>query len=584
MPDTGGCVLGDLSPELVIKILHYCDYSAIFKFAATCKAYQKIVADTTSLQLHIELEANGLEIVKGSFKGEATYSIILEDLRRFRDAWLNLDVSEPITRSLGESETLLWELREGFYIKAFSRSRHYARADAIQFIPLDSESPDPPPLMFDFKFNEFTVDPEQGLIAMICRADDFDLGNTCDIHLCSSATGLAHPLAQYPKLTVAFDYPLPPFSSQFALEIMGHRLLTKAAHSGANNYELLIWDWRHGALLHRISSREGMCDFTFLDQRHLVVLSVTRSNPDRAILNKFALMIYAITWDASLQIAANTAHVRVEDISISEPILHLAFPRLRESVRIREKGLFLRSDPTPGRTIYANSAAFSCPRANTLSISLSSDGPWTSGEPRSYRIFVDGGYLLDLIRTNSGNVTSVVPWSAWGVNTRWFTAPEDPSYWICWMSGSRYVRPLSQPPYYCVFEFSSPTVGRFQGHSARSSPASSDVDTGVGALEMNNGFGDLGRLDNYLLDVLADTASGSDPPEPIIVTVGADNPSTINADNDHHFDEPITSRLPYRVVCRGNNQLDHEGWQINRDCIVGVFVSSIYPYPECTSK
>ncbi|EUC59010.1 F-box protein, putative, partial [Rhizoctonia solani AG-3 Rhs1AP] len=304
MPDTGGCVLGDLSPELVIKILHYCDYSAIFKFAATCKAYQKIVADTTSLQLHIELEANGLEIVKGSFKGEATYSIILEDLRRFRDAWLNLDVN------------------------------------AIQFIPLDSESPDPPPLMFDFKFNEFTVDPEQGLIAMICRADDFDLGNTCDIHLCSSATGLAHPLAQYPKLTVAFDYPLPPFSSQFALEIMGHRLLTKAAHSGANNYELLIWDWRHGALLHRISSREGMCDFTFLDQRHLVVLSVTRSNPDRAILNKFALMIYAITWDASLQIAANTAH------GISSHTRERAIPSVRSYSRphhIRKFGCILVS-------------------------------------------------------------------------------------------------------------------------------------------------------------------------------------------------------------------------------------------------
>ncbi|KEP46733.1 F-box-like domain protein, partial [Rhizoctonia solani 123E] len=425
---------------------------------------------------------------------------------------------EPFVAIIGSDDPSIMDASNPGFGEPITSRLPYRLVYAIQFIPLDSESPDPPPLMFDFKFNEFTVDPEQGLIAMICRADDFDLGNTCDIHLCSSATGLAHPLAQYPKLTVAFDYPLPPFSSQFALEIMGHRLLTKAAHSGANNYELLIWDWRHGALLHRISSREGMCDFTFLDQRHLVVLSVTRSNPDRAILNKFALMIYAITWDASLQIAANTAHVRVEDISISEPILHLAFPRLRESVRIREKGLFLRSDPTPGRTIYANSAAFSCPRANTLSISLSSDGPWTSGEPRSYRIFVDGGYLLDLIRTNSGNVTSVVPWSAWGVNTRWFTAPEDPSYWICWMSGSRYVRPLSQPPYYCVFEFSSPTVGRFQGHSARSSPASSDVDTGVGALEMNNGFGDLGRLDNYLLDVLADTASGSDPPEPIIVT------------------------------------------------------------------
>jgi hypothetical protein len=80
--------------------------------------------------------------------------------------WLDLNMEQPVVRSLGNSEMLLWELREGFYVKAFSQSRGQF-ADALQFVPLDHETPDPPPLMFDFVFSEFTTDPAQDLIAMI---------------------------------------------------------------------------------------------------------------------------------------------------------------------------------------------------------------------------------------------------------------------------------------------------------------------------------------------------------------------------------------------------------------------------------
>ncbi|CAE6430350.1 unnamed protein product [Rhizoctonia solani] len=562
MHDTGTFMLGSLSPELIIKILHHCQCSTIFRFAATCKTYHELVAQTTSLQLHIELEANGLELVKGSFKEYATYSVILDDLKRFRDAWLNLDFKEPIVRPVIKSEMLLWELREGFYIVAFSQSGG-SDADALQFVPIDVEIPTPPPLLFDFTFSEFTADPGQGLVATI--SGDPDSTHKCHVDLRSAVTGLAHPLAEYPRLTVEVDFESPPFSSGYSIEIMGHMVLVKVSHPRVHIYELLIWDWRSGILLQRISSREGMCDFAFLDQRHLVVLSATRSDLNRETL---ALLVYATPQNASALHTSPGKQWRIVDFPFSRPILRLEFPRLKESSEITERGFFLRSDPTPGRTIYAKSAAFACPYATTLSMTFCfhrTSANW--GVSPFYRVFVDGQSLLKHIYANSRDETQVIPWSVWGTDaTRWFTAPEAPDHWICWMSGSKYVRPLHDISHYCVFDFSPLVAGRFQGRNVQSHPAALDVHSSGGP-----DIGDIGLLE-YLDSCLLDFVADSPDHKPVIVTVGADSPSTINTGklDGVGFDEPIISRLPYRVVCKGNNEEDHEGWQINRDGIIGV--------------
>ncbi|KAH7345503.1 hypothetical protein B0J17DRAFT_702886 [Rhizoctonia solani] len=560
MHDTGTFMLGVLSTELIIKILHYCECSTILRFAATCRTYDGLVAQTTSLQLHVELEANGLELVKGSFKEDATYSVILEDLKRFRDAWLSLDFREPIVRSVMKPEMLLWELREGFYIVAFSQSGG-GDPDALQFVPLDAETADPPPLLFDFTFSEFTADPGQGLVATI--SGDSDWTHRCHVDLRSTRTGIAHPLAEYPRLTVEVDFELPPFSSGYSVELMGHMVLAKVSHPRARICELLIWNWRSGTLIQRISSRNGMCDFAFLDQQHLVVQSVTHSDLGRDIL---ALLVYAIPQSAPAAYASPGKQWQVEDFPASQPILQLEFPQLKESSEITERGFFLRSDPTPGRTIYTKSAAFACPYAMTLSMTFCfhrTSADW--GVSPFVRVFVDGRSLLKHIYADSYDETKVLPWSVWGTDaTRWFTAPEAPDHWICWMSGSKYIRPLSDIPYYCVFDFSSRVADRFRGRNVY--PAALDVhdadDPEIG------GVGLLEYLDSCLLDFIVDSPNS----KPVVVTVGADSPSTINigGSGGAGFDEPITSRLPYRIVCKGNNEEEHEGWQINQDSIVGV--------------
>ncbi|CAE6447894.1 unnamed protein product [Rhizoctonia solani] len=557
--------LDGISPELIIQILHYCEYPSILSFAATCKAYHELVVQSTSLQLHIELEVQGLEIVNQTCQRGTSYAVLLNDLRRFRDGWLDLEFAAPVDRLVGDSGMLLWELREGFYIRAFSRFEERF-SDALQLIPLDSTIPVPLPLTFEFTFNEFTADPRQELLAMLSRDTKRDAH--VHIYLCSSTTGLAHPSARHPRLTAEFDFETPYFWPGFSIEIMGRLVVAKVLHPQAHIYELLIWDWRAGILLDRISSQRGICDFTFLDQQHLVVFSGSQSKQEH--LDTLALLVYVISKETPTCTGPpNNGPLRVADFPISQPILRLEFPRIRESLRISETGFFLRSEPTPGRAMHTTSVTFACAYAITLSMTFffrdTFDG-W-GGYPY-YRVFLDGKFLLDQVRTCLNSGMRVLPWSSWGANvTRWFVEPEGPDHWICWMSGSRFITSLPNRPYFCIFDFSPPAVRRYRDRFAQAHPVALDHLVDHSDLAMADGFEDLDRLAGDI-----NLFSQKSPPghELFAVTVGADNPCIIKADEYPGFEESITSQLPYRLVFRTNNRKNHEGWQINGDCVVGI--------------
>ncbi|KAH7311779.1 hypothetical protein B0J17DRAFT_687629 [Rhizoctonia solani] len=547
-----------LSSELIIQILHCCEYPTILRFAATCKEYSDLVTHSTSLQLHIELEANGLELVKGSFKRDATYSVILDDLKGFHDSWMNLHFGQPIVRPVGKARMLLWKLQEDFFIKAFSQSQgHYA--DALQFIPLDSTTPDSPPLLFDFTFHEFTVDPGQGLVAIVSR--NLGLFTTIQVDLCSIGTGLAHSFAQRPRIIAEFKFERPFFAPKLTVEVIGNMVLTKISHPRLHTYEILIWDWKSGNLVNRIASRQGICDFTFLDRHHIVMLSGTHSEPNRDDLCNLELLIYALSDDGSYYRDTSQSQL-VTDLEVSQPILRLAFPQIQKSSKISESGFYIGSDPIPGRSIYKNSADFACSHAVTLSMAFGFSRVNTGWEGDYYRAFLDGRFLLNQVRICS-NKTMLVPWPSWGTRaTRWFVTSRRPDHWIPWTSGSRFANRLSVRPYYCILDFSPPNTGRLRRRNSQSCLATVDRPDDARDLLLRNGLEDLRLLEQIIYRRSVDSGS-----ELFVATLGADSPSIINGSG---FEERVTSQLPYRVVCRMNNKLYHEGWQINGDCVVGV--------------
>ncbi|KAL5641728.1 hypothetical protein ACGC1H_002004 [Rhizoctonia solani] len=458
---------------------------------------------------------------------------------------------------------LLWELREGFYIRAFS-SEDGLFSDTLQFIPLDSKIPDSPPLSFDFTFNEFTTDPGQGLFAILSRSMQRDM--SVHIHLRSSSTGLAHPLARHPLLTAVLDFEPPYVWPGFSIEIMGDMVLAKVSLPQTHMYELLVWNWKFGILLHRIGSRQGICDYAFLDQQHLVVLSGSPSIQSH--LGTLALLIYAISENVSTHsYPLNTGQIRISDAPISQPILCLELPQIKQSCVLSETGFFLRSQPTPGRAMYTASATFACPYARTFSMTFSCHGSIDNWGSRAYyRVFVDGRFLLDQARTAPRNGTKVLPWFSWGERaTRWLVAPEESDHWISWMSGSRFITSLPHHPYYCVFDFSRPIVSRFRDSFAQLHPVTPDQSNGFYTTE--GAFQNLAHLGGDICQF-----SVNSPPnhEFFTITVGEDQPSIIEIDEYLGFQEPITSRLPFRLVFRTDKKRKHGGWQINGDCVLGI--------------
>ncbi|KAG8761103.1 hypothetical protein FRC11_014385 [Ceratobasidium sp. 423] len=273
---SSGCFCG-LSDELVIKVLHFCSYEEILRFAATRKRYHNIVANSVSLRLHIELEVNGLEIIKGTRKGNATYSVLLDELVRYRDAWLNLTLEGPTERTLMERDkSLLWELREGSYTVAFSSTPDtLLDPDTLWVSPFDHPG-DPNPVAFRDHFHAFTSDLEQDLVALLKVDPDQSVHfffptpprtnrlNTSDTHLqirlCSATTGLAHPLAQNSKFIVQVDVQVPDPGAEpeaIGIEIMDNIFAARVSDLTSEEYEILAWDWKSGALLLRIGSKTG---------------------------------------------------------------------------------------------------------------------------------------------------------------------------------------------------------------------------------------------------------------------------------------------------------------------------------------
>ncbi|KAG8718674.1 hypothetical protein FRC11_003514 [Ceratobasidium sp. 423] len=160
--------------EVLTRILHNCDYRTILRFSMTCKESHEIVHQSVSVQLHIELEVNGLEIVEQSPKVGTSYASILQELKDYRDAWLNFRLSLAYLQRIADPATGIicpeWGLHNEAYFGGFRRPEE----DDPEAYPLDSiqvahfYSPTiPPPLYFKKKTDESTVDPKQDLIVLV---------------------------------------------------------------------------------------------------------------------------------------------------------------------------------------------------------------------------------------------------------------------------------------------------------------------------------------------------------------------------------------------------------------------------------
>ncbi|CAE6534027.1 unnamed protein product [Rhizoctonia solani] len=588
----------DLSNEVIIHILHCCPYKTILRFSSTCKRNYEIIINSVSLRLHIELEVNGLEVVKSSAmkSTQIISSSILGELHRYRNAWLKPDLNIPVERPVGHPKVLRWELHGGAYFKAYSSFAPQDCPDSLQIIPLDSVLL-PPPVKFCTKFHRFTADPSQDLAILVAAIPERftadpsqDLAilvaaiperpNYVQLHIRSLATGQPHPQARRPDLTIEFDFEVSVLSNStvcYAPEVQGSVLAIRFDSDVKRTYEILAWDWKTGSFLHRISSRNGACASRFIDSSYIVVFSATLPSSGGRLLRDVALSIYDISTPTQHNVEGDS-HFRVPNYPTLNPTMIFNFPKLRNSHSVFSISFMASSDPVPGRAVYTSSVSLAYSRSITLGLSLSlfkcPVAQNNLGGMRNFRGFVSTSHLLDHLSRHriSHRHPTVLSWDQWGEQaTRWF--PENEVNLSCsQMSGSRYVTvkhgPNHLPGYHhlVITDFNTPIVQRHQDSNHLLTPYSykfSRQGDNISLLNANTPTTDTHPSPS--VDAPASDAPASDTTV-IIMTLGSDAPSTF----DSGFEGTFVSRLPCRIIIRVKPEIPHDGWFLDGNRLIGI--------------
>ncbi|KAG8777525.1 hypothetical protein FRC12_000328 [Ceratobasidium sp. 428] len=552
----------DILPnEIVIRVLLCCSYTDILAFASTCKKYFSLVSNSVNLQLHIELEANGLQVIGGSPNDTNDHSRLLQKLKQYRDAWLDLSFMPPINRECGEETMLCWEFRDGVFAQAFSASGLEIESDSMLIIPLDTDG-NISPISFGVAFNEFTLDPSQGLVVL--AGVHSQAKSRGWIRICSSVTGQAHSQAKHPLLNLELGFSASTFIRAFdiTLEIKGELLAVKFASAEKFIYEILIWNWKTGKLLNRIRCDRGICNFAFLDSDHLVIWSACRES-GRLPLTLLNLLVYEQVGSTRFEHdIPDGGTFDIPTFPELSPAFTFHFPKFRAYSQVDSAGFLLRSDYGSRRS-FTKSIPFAHSAALTLGLTMSLV---LEGTSLRFRIFVDAHQLIDHLRWGGGRQISKLSWHEWGERaTRWFEVDSGPNHWICWMFGSRYV--ISEE-YLSVIDFHTPTVRRHANRHQNTYIVHERSEDALKKISRRIGAGRLpivpgGEDESAENDWPEETDASDDAVVAVCVT-------SEEATNMPYFDEPVMSRLPYRMVSRVQPVDAWEGWLISGSQLISI--------------
>ncbi|CAE6476087.1 hypothetical protein ACGC1H_003213 [Rhizoctonia solani] len=564
--------------EVLVHTLHHCHYRAIIRFSMTCKRIHEIVRQSVSLQLHIELDVNGFEISDRSAKTSICYSSVLEELKGYRDAWLNFRFAPVVQkRIIPNFPNMEWDIKHGACIGGFRESslehpQDYL-LDRIQIIHLCSPVA-PPPLDFKKKFNDFMVDMGQNLVVLIEYVFESPSSAFANVHLYHTTTGLPHPFAMLPTLTVRFKGPLN--SVEPDILVLDNILVISflEPENTTSGYDTLMWNWKSGLLLGRIHS-ETSADLSFLDRSHLIVYrSLLDSTGGPQESNQVGLHIYRvpIATTASCQERTHTEFYAPSYPTL-KPILILQFPKLHKTYRLQ--GYTMNSVPLLGDSAYTSSTNIVYAHTTTMALQLLV-APLVVHEDEhnlgdlDYCIFVNTSRIFDYLSDDSTQETTVMLWSQWGTETtRWFIDSDSLSASAVEVFGSLYpIWDLDDPELethqlLSIFEFNPQIVRRYM-------QTSGTIDQ-KGVLEVSGNFsGGAFTMADLKAPLLA--ASNADVDQDVVTHIIGSNMRTVM---NKGFEEPVESNLPFMVATRVQRMPKHQAWLIEGNYLLGIPIETL---------
>ncbi|CUA67674.1 hypothetical protein RSOLAG22IIIB_07518 [Rhizoctonia solani] len=564
-----------LPDELVIHMLHYCHFKQILRFAITSKRNHAIVATSTSLRLHIELESHDLEIAGYSPQEKgATCSEILAEFLQYQAvnllAWRNLKFSGPIERTPGQRPTVC-QWSEGNYVVGY-RSRPDSLTtqyfDSLQIMPLTSFEHFSP-LILENEFTELMVDANQNL-GVFGRWELQSSGQKnaqLEIALISLKTGHPHPLAQISKLHIQLDFDYDPSSTGVNLDVMHDILSIELKNYQEEFFETLVWDWKSGCFLMRIKSNSESPSSCYFDEVHLGVLVYEPTVDGQGCYSRqISLSLYRIPSHSNKEVPSGNLF-RASSYPCARPTVAFLFPELDKSHYVMNNDFF--SDPVPGRVLPLDKVTLAHSSMVTFTLNLTLDSVDDEDDgPIHFRIFVSARHLHRYVPEHmytASRPTTLVPWELWGTEaTRWFlwnNPNSDDIEWGLWTYGSRFLHIRNEPDStlhdLSVIDFAPRTA----------------MDAHDNSLALQRTPEYKQRLERIvsegkmLISAYAKNAFEGELPPVFADTIGSDIPTTIKTG----FAAPVESRLPYRVVTRPQFLPTCEDWTIDANHIIGLY-------------
>ncbi|KAF8603932.1 hypothetical protein BDV93DRAFT_544276 [Ceratobasidium sp. AG-I] len=550
-----------LPPEVIVIILEKCHYGDILHASETCRKLFDSVSNSVKLQLCIELEAGDFELSNNIKRSGRSPNELLAKLRGIRDKWIHLNVSNPHYLEFPRSINTLanYAPRLGYI-----PSRINSRVAPVDFRGFDLATHQARIIAIEEPFVQSSVDVSQDLLVLITIRYSSRAIRAFNIHLRTYTDGGLHPLAQLSTWTVHLPFNPDFLQDAINIEVFNDLLAVRFSPIDRSLSDILIWNWRSGVLLNRVTIKRAR-DFGFLSSNCLSVLRPT-STPERG--RSIGLFIFNNIRERSTSAPTSTNGVYfAARYAALPPSVELCFP----------SHMTLLSDITQHPTLSqrkrhsSGSLGFRPnldPSILHLTMIFRVDGgeSWNSPSDAIYDIFISKAKLLKYVVPPASPVGHLrrVLWEEWGENTtRWFNstcfAGAERERWM--MEGTRAIATIYPKQANGMFEYV--TLLDFHPFTVRRSSNTSNECFSM-CNDDTNRHDDLESSTKDLADVLE--VLGSSENEVFVDVVGEDVP-TIMKD---FTGGAIVSKLPYRVVARRMQRERWSKWILDEHRIVEV--------------
>ncbi|KAF8709441.1 A Receptor for Ubiquitination Targets, partial [Rhizoctonia solani] len=558
-------VLGAL-PNDVLTIMILCmELRSILALSETCRMFYDIIQNSATIQLYLELAAD--QVVLNTRLRQTRRSIEwLEDLVRIRKGWLNLQMTAlpPIKLSCEDNE-MLSAVQSGVFAYGASTPGQPDGINRVKIVKLphfpsmlrqkDSNSPSgvyPGSIVSNGShISAFRGCPEQDLMILGSLTGN---GPCLSVHTISE--GAPHPLARSHYLRFQTNRFMgfaihDPFPIQIHGDLVGTLLCSGRTGPELLQWEILIWNWKTGALVFRKSTTSQSTAFTFL------------STSSYILAEQQGTKAYLLVGDIEAE----------SEMPTDTPCFKFELPELSPGWGYGP--LYFKNElPSAVPDSCESTQGFMAdPRTGVIYLSVGLTGPISSlaGARTAFiphiGLFISRASILDTISQPQYRSCELVDlhWSRWGEHaTRWFDVGETPGL-LSPVHGSRVIQLVRRHPagtsWLQVLDFNPFMAKRYPPlYSDGSRKTTRGKRTRIGNFSTS-----FERLSSTLSHTRWEASRSNSA---FVERFGKEHPTIL--DIPGAFLHKVVSRLPYRCVTHITPQNPGAEWILDGEYLLRV--------------